>query len=253
MPQGFRNPAENGMEYKDVWITTRDKVQLHGWFIKAHRLTPRQFRAIVFFHGNAGNIGARLPNIEMQVKVLKCNVLIIDYRGFGNSQSEPSEEGLALDAEATLEHALNDPEIDNDKLYVFGRSIGGSVAIRLAETKANYMKGLIIENTFTSIGDMVDNLMPLVAKFKTFIQRVFYPSIDRIPQITTPILFIRGLKDQIVPCTHSERLHKAAKNAPFKMLHSVVEGDHNDCFQKGGQEYVDAHKQFFARCEMPGN
>ena len=64
----------------------------------------------------------------MQVKVLKCYVLIIDYRGFGNSQSEPSEEGLALDAEATLEHALNDPDIDNDKLYVFGRSIGGSVS-----------------------------------------------------------------------------------------------------------------------------
>lgn len=213
---------------------TKDKVKLHGWFIKANRIQPRNFRTLIFFHGNAGNIGARLPNLVMQVKELQCNVLIIDYRGYGNSQGEPSEEGLALDAEATLEHALNDPEIDNEKLYVFGRSIGGCVAIRLAETKANHLKGLIIENTFTSIGDMVDNLMPLVAKFKVFIQRVFYPSIDRIPQITTPILFIRGMKDNIVPCNHSERLNKAAVNAPFTMLHSVPNGDHNNCFQEGG-------------------
>lgn len=157
------------MDYKDVWITTKDKVKIHGWFVKVNRLTPRDFRTLLFFHGNAGNIGARLPNIEMQVKQLKCNVLIIDYRGYGNSEGEPSEEGLALDAEATLEWALNEPEINNDSLYVFGRSIGGSVAIRLAESKSNYFKGMIVENTFTSIADLVDVIMPSVAMFKRFI------------------------------------------------------------------------------------
>ena len=55
-------------------------------------------------------------------------MLILAYRGYGNSEGEPSEEGLALDAEATLEYALNDENIDNDRLYVFGRSLGGAVA-----------------------------------------------------------------------------------------------------------------------------
>ena len=203
MPPTYRNPAERGMDYKDVWITTKDKVRLHAWFVKANRYEPRKYKTLIFFHGNAGNIGARLPNVEMQVKALQCNVLIVDYRGYGNSNGTPTEEGLALDAEATLEHALEDPEIDSENVYVFGRSIGGCVAVRLAQSKANHIKGLIIENSFTSIADMVDTLMPTVSYFKKYIQRVFYPNIDRIPSNTSPILFIRGLKDQIVPCDHS--------------------------------------------------
>lgn len=67
MPQGYRNPRENGMEYKDVWITTKDNVKLHAWFVKASP-KPKSFRTLVFFHGNAGNIGSRLPNIEVLVK-----------------------------------------------------------------------------------------------------------------------------------------------------------------------------------------
>ena len=60
-----------------------------------------------------------------------------------------------------------------------------------------------MENTFTSIGDMVDKLMPLVAIFRKFIQRIFYPTIDRVGKITAPLLIIRGLKDEVVPCEHS--------------------------------------------------
>ena len=58
-------------------------------------------------------------------------MLILAYRGYGNSEGTPSEEGLALDAEATLEHALSDPDIDNDRIFVFGRSLGGAVAAQL--------------------------------------------------------------------------------------------------------------------------
>ena len=64
-------------------------------------------------------------------------------------------------------------------------------------------EALILENTFTSIGDMVDKLMPMVAFFKKFIQRIFYPTIDRIGKVNTPILFIRGIKDEIVPADHT--------------------------------------------------
>jgi len=82
--------------------------------------------------------------------------------------------------------------------------------------QSNAIKGLIVENTFTSIGEMVDQLMPLVAKFKFLIQRLFYPSIDRIHKVTCPILFVRGMKDEIVPNDHTERLFKAATESKFK-------------------------------------
>lgn len=88
--------------------------------------------------------------------------------------------------------------------------MGGAVAAQLAVKKGNSIKGLILENTFTSIGEMVDSLMPLVAKFKYFIQRLFYPTIDRIDKIECPILFIRGVKDEIVPSDHTLKLYNKA-------------------------------------------
>ena len=71
---------------------------------------------------------------------------------------------------------MNDDDIDNDRIFVFGRSLGASVGARLASQKSNQIRGVILENGFTSIGDMVDHLMPMVAKFKWLIQRIFYPT-----------------------------------------------------------------------------
>ena len=62
MPEGYRNPKEKGMDYEDVEIVTKDKVNIHGWFVKANA-SPKLCRTLIFFHGNAGNIGSRLPNI----------------------------------------------------------------------------------------------------------------------------------------------------------------------------------------------
>ena len=127
MPVGYRHPREQGMEYLDLLIETRDKVALHAWFVKANP-NPLLCRTLIFFHENAGNIGTRIPNIEILVKQLNTNVLILAYRGYGDSEGSPSEEGLKLDAEATLEYALEREDIiDKDRIFIFGRSLGGAV------------------------------------------------------------------------------------------------------------------------------
>ena len=90
------------------------------------------------------------------------------YRGYGDSEGTPSEEGLKLDAEATLEYALSRGDINKDKIIIFGISLGGAVAIQLCMGNSK-VQGMIVENTFTSIADMVDHLMPLVSRFKTYI------------------------------------------------------------------------------------
>ena len=91
--------------------------------------------------------------------------------------------------------------------------------------------------------------MPLVAMFKKFIQRLFYPTIDRIGQVTTPILLVNGLKDEIVPSNHSKRLFEAAKKAKFKILYECPDGDHNNTWKIGGEKYIEAFKEFFDKCE----
>jgi len=238
------------MEYKDCEIITKDRVKLHAWFIRANT-NAKLCRTLIFFHGNAGNVGARLPNIEILVKNLKTNVLILAYRGYGDSEGKPSEEGLKMDAEATLEFALNDEEIDNERIFVFGRSLGASVAARLASQKSNHLHGVILENGFTSIADMVDHLMPMVAKFKWLIQRIFYPTSQYVKDITCPILIVRGVKDEIVPSFHGVDLYESARKAKFRELYECAEGDHNNTWKIGAEEYIRAFKIFFDKCEGP--
>lgn len=125
------------MQYENVNIMTKDKVKLHAWFVKANPTSPKLSRTVIFFHENAGNIGTRIPNIELFVKRMNTNVLIVAYRGYSYSEGTPSEEGLKLDAEATLEHVLGRDDINSERVFVFGRSLGGAVAVQLAESHSN--------------------------------------------------------------------------------------------------------------------
>lgn len=168
MPAGFRNPKEYGLSYDDVYITTKDNVKLHAWFIRAGS-KPYYFRTLIFFHGNAGNIGSRLPNLNLLINSLSVNILIVAYRGYGHSEGTPSEQGLKLDADATLEYLLDRKDVNSDRIFVFGRSLGGAVAAQLALSKPNHVKGIILENTFTSLSDMVDALLPFLKPFKFLI------------------------------------------------------------------------------------
>ena len=80
-----------------------------------------------------------------------ANVLIIDYHGYGHSEGTPSERALQYDSEATLDWALENKEIDSSKIFIFGRSLGGAVAINLCHKRQKDICGLMVENTFTSL------------------------------------------------------------------------------------------------------
>ena len=108
---------------------------------------------------------------------------------------------------------------------------------------------MILENTFTSISEMVDHIFPHLNRFKNLILKMFWPSIDRIPNVRVPMLFIVGTHDEIVPPPHAKKLHDAAVNAPFRQFHQVHGGTHNDTWLKGGKDYVYALKEFLEKCK----
>ena len=128
-PRGFRNPLERFMPFEDVYVKTKDGVKLHGWFIK--QANPKEHDTIIYFHENAGNIGSRLLNIQTMYNDLSVNVIIVGYRGYGHSEGIPSEEGLELDAEAVFNYAIEHTDVNIQRLFIFGRSLGGAVAIKL--------------------------------------------------------------------------------------------------------------------------
>jgi fermentation-respiration switch protein FrsA (DUF1100 family) len=111
-----------------------------------------------------------MENIVLLNRTIEANVLIISYRGYGNSTGYPSESGLMLDAEGTFNHIFTKLEnIDRAKIFIFGRSLGGAVGIYAASLKRWDIKGIILENTFTSIPEMVDVLMPKIAWMKRLV------------------------------------------------------------------------------------
>lgn len=118
---------------------------------------------------------------------------MVSYRGYGSSEGSPSENGLKMDAKAALAYARDRTDVlDVSRLYLFGRSIGGACALAVAETPdaQRMLRGVVVENTFTSIDDMIDHIMPAL-RFVKPLNRNKWNSLDGIRKVTLPILFIR--------------------------------------------------------------
>ena len=154
------------------------------------------------FHGNAGNIGHRLPLASMLVKHAGCNVFMLEYRGYGLSTGEPGEAGLAIDAQTALDYLCARAETSQHRIIVYGQSLGGAVAIRLVaanQTEGTRIVGLVLENTFLSMRKLIPSVLP-PARFLAMLCHQVWPSDVVLPTIKDiPILFLSGLRDEIVP------------------------------------------------------
>ena len=113
------------------------------------------------FHGNAGNIGHRVPIAKVLEENIGCNVLMLEYRGYGLSTGTPDETGINIDAQTALDYIRNQKETEGGKIIVFGQSLGGAVAVQLVANNQGVgdIAGLILENTFTSIKEMIPRLV----------------------------------------------------------------------------------------------
>lgn len=109
------------------------------------------------FHGNAGNIGHRIPIARMLINATGCNVFMLEYRGYGLSTGSPDEIGLKVDGQAALDYLRDGPETGDHDIVVYGQSLGGGVAIDLVakNQKDRRIVGLVLENTFLSMRKMI--------------------------------------------------------------------------------------------------
>ena len=126
-PRTYKHPGERNMGFEEVTVITKDNMALRGWLIK--QKNPGVHETVIYFHENAGNIGNRLYALEVLYFELEVNILIVGYRGYGHSQGVPTEDGLELDADAIFEFAYNHKDINRDKIFLLGKSLGGAVAI----------------------------------------------------------------------------------------------------------------------------
>jgi fermentation-respiration switch protein FrsA (DUF1100 family) len=151
---------------------------------------------------------------------------------------------LQLDAEAALEYAKKHPDINSAKIVLFGRSLGGAVSLYLASKYQEEICATIVENSFTSISDMVDVLFPILTPIKKYILKIDWSSDKRIQTVTHPILFISGMKDELVPPAHMQKLYELATRSSKKEILRIENGTHNETWKNGGEEYLQAILQF---------
>jgi uncharacterized protein len=219
------SPAGVGMRFEDVHLNTSDGVRLHGWYVPAKEARG----TILFLHGNAGNISHRLESIRL-FHELDLNLLIIDYRGYGESEGRPSEEGLYRDAEAAYEHLIRQRGVEPAQLVVFGRSLGAAVAARTAATHP--VGGLVVESAFTSVPDIGAELYPFLPV--RLLARLQYDTRAHVAEVAAPTLVVHSTDDEIIPYRHGEAIYAAARN-PAGML--TIRGDHNAGFILSGDAY----------------
>lgn len=236
-------PMPTGIPHENIFIRTKDGVRLNLILIRYTGDSSPYSPTIIYFHGNAGNIGHRLPNALLMLVNLKVNLLLVDYRGYGKSEGEASEEGLYLDSEAVLDYVMSRPDLDKTKVFLFGRSLGGAVAIHLASENSHRISAIMVENTFLSIPHMASTLFSFfpMRYLPLWCYKNKFLSYRKISQCRMPSLFISGLSDQLIPPVMMKQLYELSPSRT-KRLAIFPDGTHNDTWQCQG--YFTALEQF---------
>ena len=225
-------PESAGLKYEDVYFVSRDSVRLNGWFIEAD-----SSRGVVLFcHGNAGNISHRFDSILI-MRQMDVDVFIFDYRGYGRSGGLATEKGLYLDTEAAYEYLTREKKIHPRNIVLFGRSIGGNVAIDLAARRE--VVCLISESAFSSIEDMAKSIYGV--RPPRWLLSNHFDALSRIGKVSVPKLLIHSRDDEIVPFRQGQMLFDAA-GEPKEFFELV--GSHNEAFLQAGMGYRNRLREF---------
>ncbi|TLS72264.1 alpha/beta hydrolase [Mariprofundus erugo] len=210
------SPADAGLSFRDLYFTSADGVRLHGWYMPH----PHARFTLLHLHGNAGNISHRVAQYRRWHE-MGLAVFAFDYRGFGLSEGEPSEDGLYDDAMAAWSLLQEKPEMAGNGIIIAGRSLGCAVAAHLAsEVKP---AGLALETPFTSLPDMSAAAYPWLP-LRWFVRNQF-DTLSAVASLQAPLLLISAESDEIIPADMPDRVFAAAH--PPKLRGSFP-GKHND-------------------------
>ncbi|MCD4818594.1 MAG: alpha/beta hydrolase [Candidatus Cloacimonetes bacterium] len=217
---------------QEIFIETKDHVKIHSYFI----LDEASEKILIYFHGNAGNICQRLPDL-MQLNSLGTNVFGVSYRGYGKSQGKPNEKGIYLDGKAALNYVIQKLGFAENNIIILGRSIGSTVAIHITQNKN--INGLILVSPLTN-GKEQAKVSGL--GFISFLSGKSFDNIGKIINISCPILIIHGTQDEVIPFEMGKMLFDKAKSK--KQFVGIESAGHNDLSTKYQESYWTAISEF---------
>jgi alpha-beta hydrolase superfamily lysophospholipase len=231
---GYQNA---GLSYEERWIPVgANGDRLHAYWAPAD---DAQAPVLLYLHGARWNLTGSVTRIERWRK-MGFHVLAIDYRGFGKStDASPSEQLAYEDAEAAWDHlAKAEPARPR---YIVGHSLGGAIAAELATRRAD-ASGLVLEATFTSIRDMVEQTAWRFVPVGLVLTQEF-DTLSKVPRLRVPTLIVHGTGDKVVPYEMGERLYAAA--AGPKRFIRVEGGSHHNLSSLAADQYRAAMRELF--------
>jgi fermentation-respiration switch protein FrsA (DUF1100 family) len=238
---------------QDVELTTHDGVRLHAWWCPykdpATRRDLTADGAVLYCHGNAGNLSHRGGSIQKMAEILQLGVLIIDYPGYGKSAGSPSEIGCYAAADAGYDWLVDERRIDPGQIILYGGSLGGGVAVDLASRREH--RALILAKTFTSMPDVGQSIFPWLPV--RWLMRNRFNNLNKIEFCRRPVFIANSMEDELIPFSHGQKLFAAA-NEPKMFVE--LKGGHNealteDFFRPLMLFLRDPTAQIPARCHLP--
>jgi fermentation-respiration switch protein FrsA (DUF1100 family) len=210
-------PEDSGIE--DVYVTSSDSTRIHGWWCP----DTTSDVALLYCHGNAGNVSHRGGSIVKLRKELACSVLIIDYPGFGKSEGKPTEPGCYAAADAAYQWLVDEKKCAPKKIVLYGASLGGGVITDLASRKDH--RALVLIKTFTSMPAVASDIYWWLPAPTRLLMTNQFDSLSKIGGIHRPVFIAHGTADSLIPYAHGKRLFEAA-NEP-KFFFEMPGADHN--------------------------
>ncbi len=218
-----QNRLPPGVDEK--FISTADGIKIQSYFV----VDNSSDNLVLFFHGNAGNISHRMLDL-LQFRQFGVNVLGVGYRGYGKSEGKPSENGIYLDGEAALDYAINELGFDEENIFIFGRSIGTTVAINTSQEKD--IAGLILVSPLASGKDQAKATgLSLIS----FVAGSSFNNVDKVANIICPTLVIHGTDDRVIPYRMGVDIYSMIKSR--KKLVTIRGAGHNNISTESKNEY----------------
>lgn len=201
---GFNENLLTEYELEEHWVPSSEG-NLHAIYKDQN---PNHL--VLFFHGNTGNISVNEPNIKY-LEAAGTSYFMVDYPGFGKSQGTPTEDTLYEAAELSYKYATENLSWEPENITINGQSLGGAVAIDLAAKVPS--KNVIIESSFPSLKSVAEHIYPSLPI--SLLLREDYDSLSKVKKITSPILFLHGAEDEILPVSFSEELFRDANEPKY--------------------------------------
>ncbi|MGI5880928.1 MAG: alpha/beta hydrolase [Syntrophomonadaceae bacterium] len=210
-------------EAQPISITMKDSTEVNGWLVRGRENSQR---LCIYFGGNGDEASSM---IEQAARFPDWSFVLMNYRGYGQSNGSPNEKHLFSDAVQIYDYFSTRQEAESVPIVVMGRSIGSGVAVYLAQNRP--VAGIILSTPYDSLLSVTKEKIPIYPI--DFMLRNRFDSLGRAASINKPVLFLTAEKDRLIHPAHAETL--AGKWGGKVYMVEITGEDHNSIVES--EEY----------------